>query len=234
MGPAHPSFPSNPEAGGNWPSLPQWGPSDNNGWPAVPRGNSGGPDSADVWAPPRGPAWNGGERGLPRRPTPDQPQGNWGYDAPPPQRPGLGFPETESGSTGPVPSVAPASAGDEYLPIFAAVESAWFGRNESGASWGSTKSDAGWSAAEAAVEPSRDGSTAAGLPKRVPKANLVPGSADTSSSPKGVTPMPSVSPDRIRNRLSSFQQGFRAARDDITGGRALPSGPSNNDREEGA
>jgi hypothetical protein len=46
-----------------------------------------------------------------------------------------------------------------------------------------------------------------------------------------------VSPDRVRSRLSSFQQGFRAARDDITEGRALPaasSGPANEDREEGA
>jgi hypothetical protein len=74
----------------------------------------------------------------------------------------------------------------------------------------------------------------------VPKANLVPGSADTSSSPKGVTPMPAVSPDRVRNRLSSFQQGFRAARDDITEGRAFSSGPpgrpgpNSSDREEGA
>jgi hypothetical protein len=84
------------------------------------------------------------------------------------------------------------------------------------------------------VEPARDGSTAAGLPKRVPKANLVPGSADISSSPKGVTPMPSVSPDRVRNRLSSFQQGFRAARDDISEGRTYGSGPRSNSREEGA
>ncbi|WP_345572150.1 sensor histidine kinase [Nonomuraea rosea] len=252
MGPSHPSFPSNPEGGGNWPSLPQWGPSDNNGWPADPRDNNGwpadprdgngrpaeprtggSPDSADVWVPPRGPAWNG-DRGLPKRPTPEQP-GNWGHDAmPPQQRPGLGFPETDHGAPGALPSAAPASAGDEYLPIFAAVESAWFGRDENGASWGSSKADEGWSAAEAVVEPARGGSTAAGLPKRVPKANLVPGSADTSSSPKGVTPMPAVSPDRIRNRLSSFQQGFRAARDDITEGKAFPSSPRNNDREEGA
>jgi hypothetical protein len=46
--------------------------------------------------------------------------------------------------------------------------------------------------------------------------------------------MPSVSPDRVRNRLSSFQQGFRAARDDIHEGRAaFTSGPRNDDREEG-
>ncbi|MGW0811613.1 ATP-binding protein, partial [Nonomuraea sp. NPDC002799] len=297
MGPGHPSFPSNPDSGGNWPPpTAQWQP-DPGAWPAEPR-MGGGYENSDVWTPPRGPAYNG-DRGLPKRPVPEQPGGNWpnadqpggnwpnadqpggnwpnaeqppgapgwsdsgqplsnwtkpgqqagGWNSPEqppggwnndgklPQRRGFGFPEPESGATGPIPAVPPASAGDDYLPIFAAVESAWFGRDDNGASWSSAKSDAGWSAAEAAAEPALGGSTAAGLPKRVPKANLVPGSADTSASPKGVTPMPSVSPDRIRNRLSSFQQGFRAARDDITGGKAFPSGPAgpkNNDREEGA
>ncbi|MFF0862375.1 nitrate- and nitrite sensing domain-containing protein [Nonomuraea sp. NPDC003560] len=226
MGPAHPSYPSNPEAGGNW---PQWPSSD--GWPSDPHG--GGFDSHDIWSPPR----NNGDRGLPKRP-PAEPPPPWKQDGL--QRPRPDFPETESAATGPIPPVPPASAGDDYLPIFAAVESAWFGRDEGG--WGSTKADAGWSAAEAAAEPARDGTTAAGLPKRVPKANLVPGSADTSASPKGVSPMPSVSPDRVRNRLSSFQQGFRAARDDITEGRAFQPGPRgsyngeahNSEREEGA
>ncbi|MET7332928.1 nitrate- and nitrite sensing domain-containing protein [Nonomuraea sp. NPDC005650] len=230
MGPGHPSFPSNPELNGNWPPTQQWQP-DAAAWPSEPRIGSG-YDSSDVWTPPRSPSWNG-DRALPRRPVPEPPPGGWGRDTMPPQRPGFDFPETESGNPGSIPAAPPASAGDDYLPIFAAVESAWFGR-DSGASWGSSKADEGWSAAEAVVEPVRDGQTAAGLPKRVPKANLVPGSADSSASPKGVTPMPSVSPDRIRNRLSSFQQGFRAARDDITEGRAFPSGPRNNDREEGA
>ncbi|MGW0193067.1 nitrate- and nitrite sensing domain-containing protein [Nonomuraea sp. NPDC003201] len=229
MGPGHPSFPSHPEMSGNWPPTQQWQP-DANAWPSEPRIGSG-YDSSDVWTPPRSPSWNG-DRALPRRPVPEPPPGGWGRDTMPPQRPGFDFPETESANPGSIPAAPPASAGDDYLPIFAAVESAWFGR-DSGASWGSSKADEGWSAAEAVVEPVRDGQTAAGLPKRVPKANLVPGSADTST-PKGVTPMPSVSPDRIRNRLSSFQQGFRAARDDITEGRAFPSGPRNNDREEGA
>ncbi|MGW3348570.1 nitrate- and nitrite sensing domain-containing protein [Nonomuraea rubra] len=231
MGPGHPSFPSNPEAGGNWGSAGSpWQP-DPAAWPPEPRS---GFQSGDVWSPPRGPAWNG-ERGLPKRPVPAPPPGGWSQDTNPPQRPGFDFQDTgsEPGAS-PMPAAPPASAGDDYLPIFAAVESAWFGRDANGASWGSSKSDAGWSAAEAVVEPVRDGATAAGLPKRVPKANLVPGSADASASPQGVTPLPSVSPDRVRNRLSSFQQGFRAARDDISEGRALPpSGQKQSEREEG-
>jgi hypothetical protein len=224
MGPGHPSFPSNPSADG-WPAAPRWQP-DPSAWPAEPRGY----DASDVWSPPRGSAWNG-SGGLPKRPAapPEPPPGGWSNDTMPPQRPGFEFRENEA--TGPMPSVPPASGGDDYLPIFAAVESAWFGRDKS---WNSTKADEGWSAAEAVVEPVRGESTAAGLPKRVPKANLVPGSAGVASSAKGVTPMPSVSPDRVRNRLSSFQQGFRAARDDISEGRAFSSGPRNEDREEGA
>src|SRR5690606_31898008 len=121
-----------------------------------------------------------------------------------------------------------SGAGDDYLPIYAAVESAWF---ERGGSWSSSsKADEGWSAAQAAAEPVCDGSTAAGLPKRVPKANLVPGSAETASAPKGDTPIPAASPARTRSRLSSFQQGSRAPRDDLHSGRAPagtpPPGPA--------
>ncbi|MFC7716273.1 hypothetical protein [Nonomuraea recticatena] len=122
------------------------------------------------------------------------------------------------------------STGDEFLPIFASVESAWFDKGDESASWGSSKADAGWTAAEAVREPVKDGSTAAGLPKRVPKANLVPGSADTSA-PKGVAPMPEISPERVRNRFSSFQQGLRAARDDIGEGR-YQGGPRTVDNRE--
>ncbi len=229
--PSYPSYPSNPEGPG-WPAPP-WPPEQRgltgSGWPADPRGNSGnsgGFDSADVWMPPRPPGagssggWNGssGSPPLPRRPTPGPQLGDWTQaerpDPPlPPERPRYDLPEPES------PAGKPASAGDEYLPIYAAVESAWFERGGS-ASWSSSKADEGWSAAKAVVEPVRDGATAAGLPKRVPKANLVPGSAETATAPSGVSPVPSVSPDRVRSRLSSFQQGFRAARDDINGGRA--------------
>ncbi|NBE99147.1 HAMP domain-containing protein [Nonomuraea sp. KC401] len=231
-GPGHPSFPSEP----SFPSQPSFSsqPSSfsprgsmDSGWSSDPRNNGGGYDTADVWVPSRNPAsppgnWMSNSNPLPQRPTADR--ANAGRPDPDAGR--YDFPETESAATGPIPVVKPASAGDEYLPIFASVESAWFEHGpDSGATWGSAKADAGWSAAEAVVEPVRDGATAAGLPKRVPKANLVPGSADTVSAPKGVAPMPAVSPDRVRSRLSSFQQGFRAARDDISEGRTYPSGP---------
>ncbi|WP_449066107.1 ATP-binding protein, partial [Planomonospora algeriensis] len=74
-----------------------------------------------------------------------------------------------------------------------------------------TPADAGWQAAQAASDPSLGGITAAGLPKRTPKANLVPGAASSAPS----TPMPPISPERVRNRLSSFQQGVRRGRAEL-------------------
>ncbi|MEV1177554.1 nitrate- and nitrite sensing domain-containing protein [Nonomuraea sp. NPDC049784] len=122
---------------------------------------------------------------------------------------------------------------DGYLPIFAAVESAWFNRDKSDSGWGSPEVDAGWSAAEAAASPANDGTTASGLPKRVPKANLVPGSADTTSVPKGVAPIPQTSPEEVRDRMTSYQRGFRAARDEISTRSIPPFASGSTTREEG-
>lgn len=79
----------------------------------------------------------------------------------------------------------------------------------------STPADQGWAAAEAAKKPADGGVTGAGLPKRVPKANLVPGSA--SSAPAApAAPVPPVSAERVRSRLSSFQQGVRQGRAEMS------------------
>jgi hypothetical protein len=81
---------------------------------------------------------------------------------------------------GPAPiSVPPvAEEGDSDLLIFAAARSAWFNGQTSGedpVEWGSLADD-GWRAAEQAARPQVGAETGAGLPKRVPRANLVPGS----------------------------------------------------------
>ncbi|KUP96050.1 sensor histidine kinase [Thermobifida cellulosilytica] len=71
--------------------------------------------------------------------------------------------------------------------------------------------DVGWkTAAERVSEPIAGGITASGLPKRVPKANLVPGTVPTPENFKQIT---SRSADRVRSRFSSFQQGIRQGRD---------------------
>jgi hypothetical protein len=67
--------------------------------------------------------------------------------------------------------------GDGDLLIFAAARSAWFtGHDESADVEWANPSDTGWRAAEKAATPSVAAETSAGLPKRVPQANLVPGS----------------------------------------------------------
>ncbi|MFI7451626.1 nitrate- and nitrite sensing domain-containing protein [Nonomuraea sp. NPDC049714] len=76
----------------------------------------------------------------------------------------------------------------------------------------SSPADSGWQAAGAVREPALGGTTSSGLPKRTPKANLVPGSAAPASAPM---PAPPVSPDRLRSRLSSYQQGVRKGRAEL-------------------
>ncbi|MFI6392992.1 nitrate- and nitrite sensing domain-containing protein [Nonomuraea sp. NPDC050540] len=87
------------------------------------------------------------------------------------------------------------------------------GQSGAGASW-TSPADSGFQAAQAAAEPARGGTTASGLPRRVPKANLVPGTAG-SAEPPMTSPAPPISPERLRSRLSSFQQGVRQGREDL-------------------
>jgi hypothetical protein len=72
----------------------------------------------------------------------------------------------------------PADSNDTDLLIFAAARSAWFtGHSDTSADldW-ANPNDSGWRAAERAATPEIAAETPAGLPKRVPQANLVPGS----------------------------------------------------------
>ena len=113
-----------------------------------------------------------------------------------------------------------ASLGEENrLPIFEAVESDWFRRGRPAvdaagqaerlarASW-TSPADEGWKAAEAAVVPSSGGTTLAGLPRRVPKANLIPGTA--AVEPAAATPVRSAA--ATRERFASLQRGMREGR----------------------
>lgn len=71
----------------------------------------------------------------------------------------------------------PPQDDDTDLLIFSSVSSAWFDATDSESTWNSGL-DSGWRAAEeASLRPSIGGDTTAGLPRRVPSANLVPGSA---------------------------------------------------------
>jgi len=119
----------------------------------------------------------------------------------------------------------PAGLGEENrLPIFESVESDWFRRGRHGTDHpamaengaiGATDSgwtspaDAGWEAAEMASAPVSGGTTIAGLPKRVPRANLVPGGVgETAPAP----PTPARSASQARDRLANYQRGVREGR----------------------
>jgi signal transduction histidine kinase len=128
------------------------------------------------------------------------------------------------------PPVTESAPDRERLPIFEAVESAWFRRGlqavsrpeQSGATW-SSPADDGWQAAEVVHKPTSDGTTRVGLPKRAPGANLVPGTAAASaaSGPASGTPAqsaPGRSAAENRDRLAGYQRGVRQARGATAGG----------------
>ncbi|MDQ3990383.1 MAG: ATP-binding protein, partial [Actinomycetota bacterium] len=66
--------------------------------------------------------------------------------------------------------------------------------------------DAGWQAAEALSRPGEGEVTPAGLPRRQPQAQLVPGAAD-AAAPAGTAASAARSADAIRGRLASYQRG---------------------------
>ncbi|MFC8125146.1 nitrate- and nitrite sensing domain-containing protein [Streptomyces sp. NPDC057302] len=115
------------------------------------------------------------------------------------------------GSTG-------AAAGNGSAP--AAPADDVFGNNDS--SW-RTSNDDRWHRAESLKEPKAGGVTPSGLPKRVPKANLVEGTAE--QTPQG-GPQVSRDPEDVRGRLSNLRRGVqrgRSAGSDTTNGQGFGS-----------
>jgi signal transduction histidine kinase len=126
-----------------------------------------------------------------------------------------------NGSDGNKITVPPVGspAQDQRLPIFDSLESDWFRRSgkslgsgpaqEKAEAW-SSPADEGWRAARVAASPAAAETTTAGLPKRVPRANLVPGSVGGGDDNEVAPPVRSA--DTIRTRMASFQRGVREAR----------------------
>ena len=127
--------------------------------------------------------------------------------------------ETGSGDSGVVVPPTVNAAEERRLPIFEAVESSWFSGArrapgsartavKAGGNW-SSPADEGWHAAQTVESPAAGSPTEAGLPRRLPNANLVPGAIPDSQ--------PAVAPSRsaadVRDRLARFQRG-------VTDGRA--------------
>jgi signal transduction histidine kinase len=125
----------------------------------------------------------------------------------------------------------PPAAQHQRLPIFDSLESDWFRR--SGQTLTATQrpqgtpdatpaagqqafrtspADEGYRAAQAVASPEAGETTGAGLPKRVPRANLVPGSVGSGGGQEPEAEAPVRSPDAVRNRMASFQRGVREGR----------------------
>ncbi|SDN04244.1 Signal transduction histidine kinase [Lentzea albidocapillata subsp. violacea] len=76
--------------------------------------------------------------------------------------------------------------------------------------------DEGWHAAQALLNKTPETKTTAGLPKRTPKAQLVPGSAAPKQQSLSQTaqrpPLPPRTADAVRGRMSSLQSGVKRGR----------------------
>ncbi|MEU4267019.1 nitrate- and nitrite sensing domain-containing protein [Streptomyces sp. NPDC026092] len=95
--------------------------------------------------------------------------------------------------------------------------------------WRSTN-DERWQRAEKLRDPKAGGVTSSGLPKRVPKANLVEGTAE--QTPQG-GPQVSRSPEDVRGRLSNLRRGVqqgRSAGTDTNGSGLGPGSTYNQER----
>jgi hypothetical protein len=119
-------------------------------------------------------------------------------------------------------AVGGAAAGQrDVTPIFDIMASAWFAepapRQETAQP--DTEGVDGWrfaadedrQAVDAVVDVRPAGFTSAGLPKREPRARLLPGTARQAVSPD-LPAEPGQPAERLRDRLSGFQQGVHRAR----------------------
>ncbi|MFI9719503.1 nitrate- and nitrite sensing domain-containing protein [Streptomyces sp. NPDC052396] len=77
--------------------------------------------------------------------------------------------------------------------------------------WRQSPNDERWRRAEQVREPASGGTTISGLPRRVPRANLVEGTAQQQQSQPGA-PQVSRAPDDVRGRLTNLRRGIQQGR----------------------
>ncbi|MHA4774935.1 sensor histidine kinase [Streptomyces sp. MSC1_001] len=83
-------------------------------------------------------------------------------------------------------------------------------RQNGGAAWRTSPNDELVRQAERVRKPAAGGVTTSGLPRRVPKANLVPGTAQEQAHTAG--PQVSRAPDDVRGRLTNLRRGIQQGR----------------------
>ncbi|MFE2537607.1 nitrate- and nitrite sensing domain-containing protein [Streptomyces sp. NPDC059371] len=108
-----------------------------------------------------------------------------------------------------LPRRGPVPAGNGRRPAEPAREQAPpMSSGNTGDDWRSSNDDR-WQRAEQLKKPKAGGVTSSGLPRRVPKANLVEGTAE--STPQG-GPQVSRAPEDVRGRLSNLRRGVERGR----------------------
>jgi signal transduction histidine kinase len=91
-----------------------------------------------------------------------------------------------------------------------AADPAGDGGRQNGAAWRTSPNDELVRQAERVRKPAAGGVTTSGLPRRVPKANLVPGTAQEQAHTAG--PQVSRAPDDVRGRLTNLRRGIQQGR----------------------
>nr|WP_263984182.1 nitrate- and nitrite sensing domain-containing protein [Streptomyces sp. HPF1205] len=133
-----------------------------------------------------------------------------GQQAPPPRPVGRTAPPQRPRTTGPGaggpqrPNGAPAGQAAPAAPVAQPLP-------RETPNWRTSPNDALRQRAEQVREPSAGGVTPSGLPRRVPRANLVPGGAAQPPAPQG-GPQVSRAPDDVRGRLTSLRRGIQQGR----------------------
>jgi hypothetical protein len=184
---------------------------------------------------------------APQRPVPQEPTVQ-NTNGTPAQRPGDGW------------ALPPASGpGDGRTPLYDTLETNWFhGDREARAqqaapaaapepqvpqpqtpaapqrpatsAWRSSPNDDLVRQAERVRQPAAGGVTTSGLPRRVPRANLVPGTAQQQSHQNG--PQVSRAPDEVRGRLTNLRRGIAQGRQAGTGTNQTGSYPRPTHQQE--
>ncbi len=95
-----------------------------------------------------------------------------------------------------------------------------------GAPWRPSPNDERWRQAEQLREPSAGGVTTSGLPRRVPRANLVAGAAQPQQQTAPAGPLVSRAPADVRGRLTNLRRGIQQ-------GRQAGSSTGQSDRDPG-
>ncbi|MGW1894269.1 nitrate- and nitrite sensing domain-containing protein [Streptomyces sp. NPDC002004] len=163
------------------------------------------------------------DRGAPQQPARTEPEA-----LPPASGPGDGrtplydtletnwFNQQQSGGPAPEPERRPQGPAAASRPSPASPTAVPDGQNgQNPASWRSSPNDELVRQAERVRQPSAGGVTTSGLPRRVPRANLVAGTAQQQSNQAG--PQVSRAPDEVRGRLTNLRRGIQQGRQAGTG-----------------